>query len=258
MTPAIPDGLTHPLLEQAGVRHGFFTRLGGVSTGLYASLNTGIGSDDDANAVMENRRRIAEIMGGTPETLAACYQVHSATTHIATKPWRSERPEGDAVVTAIPGIVCAVLTADCAPVLLADAEVGVVGAVHAGWKGALGGIVESAVAAMQTLGADPARIVAVIGPTIGQASYEVDAAFRQRLLDESPDNHRFFIVGIAPDKYQFDLPAYVLSRLARAGVTNAAWTGHDTCADSARFFSNRRTYKASEPDFGRMMSVIRL
>jgi YfiH family protein len=171
--------ITHPLLTEAGVRHGFFTRQGGVSTGLYDSLNTGVGSRDDAAAVQENRRRIAAHFGAGPEELAACYQIHSAITHVAKAPWKGERPEGDAVATAVPGIVCGVLTADCAPILLADPEAGVVGAAHAGWKGALGGVVQSVVSAMQELGAEPSRILAVVGPCIAQASYEVGADYEE-------------------------------------------------------------------------------
>ena len=152
--------ITHPLLGRAGLRHGFFTREGGVSTGLYEGLNTGVGSNDDPAAVAENRRRIAEHMGGTPDDLAACYQIHSAVARVAEAGWKGERPEGDATLTATPGVICAVLTADCAPILLADPQAGIVGAAHAGWKGALDGIVQSTVTAMQTLGADP-RVSAV-------------------------------------------------------------------------------------------------
>jgi copper oxidase (laccase) domain-containing protein len=153
-----PVPISHPLLTQGGIRHGFFTRRGGVSTGLYEGLNTGLGSADDPAMVGENRRRVAGAMGGGPDDLAGCYQIHSAITRVADGPWRGDRPDGDAVVSRTPGVICAVLTADCAPVLLADAEAGVVGAVHAGWKGALGGIVHSAVTAMEALGARPGRI----------------------------------------------------------------------------------------------------
>ena len=155
-------------------------------------------------------------------------------------------------------MICAVLTADCAPVLLADPEARVVGAAHAGWKGAIGGIVEAAVRAMQRLGADPARMVAVVGPTIAQASYEVDTAFEDRFLAEEPGSQRFFIPGAAPDKRMFDLPGFVLSRLEEAGVRQAAWAGHDTRADETRFYSNRRAFLRGDPDFGRLMSAISL
>lgn len=250
--------ITHPLLDRAGVRHGFFTREGGVSTGLYEGLNTGIGSKDDPAAVAENRRRVAEHLGGTSDGIAACYQIHSAVARVAEAGWKGERPEGDAAVTAAPGVICAVLTADCAPVLLADPEAGVVGAAHAGWKGALGGIVHSTVAAMEALGARPARMVAVVGPCIAQASYEVGADYQERFEHHDPGTGRFFAPGAAADRRLFDLPGFVLWRLEQAGVADAAWTGHDTRVDAARFYSNRRAYLAGEPDFGRMMSAIRI
>lgn len=250
--------ITHPLLDKAGVRHGFFTRQGGVSKGLYAGLNTGVGSSDDPAHVAENRRRIAEALGGGPDDLAACYQVHSAITRVAEGPWAGERPEGDAVATATAGVIAGVLTADCAPVLLADAEARVVGAVHAGWKGALGGVVHSAVAAMQALGAKPDRIVAVVGPCIAQASYEVGADFEARFAHHDPGAGRFFVPGETADRRMFDLAGFVLWRLEQAGVGEAAWTGHDTCADETLFYSNRRAFQRGEPDFGRLMSAITL
>ncbi len=250
--------ITHPLLERAGVRHGFFTRRGGVSTGLYEGLNTGLGSSDDPAHVTENRRRIAAHLGGGPDDLAACYQVHSAITRVAEGPWAGDRPEGDAVVTAATGVIPGVLTADCAPVLLADGEARVVGAVHAGWKGALGGVVHSAVAGMEALGARPGRIVAVVGPCIAQASYEVGADFLERFAHHDPGSERFFAAGAAADRRMFDLPGFVLWRLEQAGVGEAAWTGHDTCADEAAFYSNRRAFQRGEPDFGRLMSAIAL
>ena len=252
------EPVTHPLLDHAGVRHGFFTRQGGVSTGLYAGLNTGVGSKDDPAAVAENRRRVAEHLGGVPDDLAACYQIHSAVARVAEAGWKGDRPEGDGAVTAVPGVICAVLTADCAPVLLADPEAGVVGAAHAGWKGALGGIIHSTVTAMEALGARPARMVAVIGPCIAQASYEVDAAFQTRFEHHDPGSDRFFAPGATADRQQFDLPGFVLWRLEQAGVADAAWTGDDTRADASRFYSNRRAYLNGEPDFGRQMSAISL
>jgi YfiH family protein len=255
-TPLAP--VTHPLLDKAGIRHGFFTRNGGVSTSLYDSLNTGVGSADDPAAVAENRRRIAAHMGGTPEDIAACYQIHSALCRVADAGWKGERPEGDAVATATPGVICGVLTADCAPILLADLEAGVVGAAHAGWKGALSGVIHSTVASMQALGAEPRRMVAVVGPCIAQASYEVGADYQDRFEHHDPSSGRFFTEGSTADKRQFDLPGFVLWRLEQAGVGQAAWSGHDTRADEARFFSNRRAYLAGEPDFGRMMSAISL
>ena len=250
--------ITHPLLAEAGVRHGFFTRQGGVSTGLYQGLNTGLGSRDDAEAVVQNRRRIAAWFGRGLDDLANAYQVHSAVTHVADGPWNGARPEGDAVASATPGVVCAVLTADCAPILLADAEARVVAAVHAGWKGALGGVIESAVTAMQGLGARPDRTVAVVGPCISQDSYEVGDDLETRFVAEDAAAARFFAPGATADRRMFDLPAYVLWRLGRAGIEHTAWTGDDTCADEARFYSNRRAFQRGEPDFGRLMSAISL
>ena len=250
--------ITHPLLDRAGVRHGFFTREGGVSTGLYEGLNTGIGSQDDPAAVAENRRRIAEHLGGVPDDFAACFQIHSAMARVAEAGWKGDRPEGDATVTAAPGVICAVLTADCAPVLLADPEAGVVGAAHAGWKGALDGIIASTVAAMQAAGAEPRRMVAVVGPCIARPSYEVGTDFQDRFDHHDPGSVRFFGPGETTDKRLFDLPGFVLWRLEQAGVGNAAWTGHDTRTDETRFFSNRRAYLNGEPDFGRLMSAIGL
>lgn len=252
------EPITHPLLERAGVRHGFFTRAGGASEGLYAGLNTGVGSSDNPDSVAENRRRVAQWMGGVPDDFAACYQVHSAIARVAEAGWKGERPEGDASVTAAPGVICAVLTADCAPILLADAEAGVVAAVHAGWKGALDGVVHSAVAAMQTLGAEPRRTVAVIGPCIAQSSYEVSADYQERFEHHDPGSGRFFAPGAAADKRQFDLPGFVLWRLEQAGVGEAVWTGDDTWTDETRFYSNRRAFQQGEADFGRLMSAIRL
>lgn len=250
--------ITHPLLDAAGMRHGFFTRLGGVSQGLYAGLNAGVGSKDDPALVAENRRRVAEHLGGRPDDLCGCYQVHSAVARVAESGWAGERPEGDAVVAAAPGPICTVLTADCAPVLLADPQARVVGAAHAGWKGALGGIVHSTVAAMQALGARPGRMVAVVGPCIAQESYEVDADFQERFEHHDLGAARFFAPGAAADKRLFDLPGYVLWRLQDAGVAQAVWTGHDTRADEGRFFSNRRAFLNGEPDFGRLISAIKL
>lgn len=255
---ALPTPITHPLLDRPGVRHGFFTRQGGVSTGLFEGLNTGIGSSDDPAAVIENRRRVAAAMGGTPDDLAACYQIHSSLARVAEGPWRGDRPEGDAVVSRTPGVICAVLTADCAPVLMADHEAGVVAAVHAGWKGALNGVVHSAVTAMEALGARPPRITAVVGPCIAQDSYEVGADFQERFEHHDPGSERFFTAGTTTDKRLFDLPGFVLWRLEQAGVGTAAWTGDDTRMDEAQFYSNRRAHLKGEPDFGRLMSAITL
>ena len=254
----LPTPITHPLLDIPGIRHGFFTREGGVSTGIYKGLNTGVGSKDDPEAVRENRARVAAAMGGTPGDFAACYQIHSDIVHMADAPFGDARPEGDAVVSDGPGVLCGVLTADCAPVLIANPQAGLVAAVHAGWKGAIGGVLESTLALMKTRGAQHEDTIAVVGPTIAQASYEVDAAFEDRFLRQSPGSGQFFVMGSEADKRQFDLPGFVMWKLERAGVGQIAWTGHDTRVDADRFYSNRRAYLSGEPDFGRMMSVITL
>lgn len=257
-TPTPTPFLTSPLLDLPGVRHAFFTRRGGVSTGIYESLNVGRGSADAPDDVLENRRRAAAALGVEAGALNTCYQIHSPTVLVADRPWGETRPEADGVVTRSAQIACGALAADCAPILFADAAAGVVAAVHAGWKGALGGVVEAAVAAMTQLGADPARTVAVIGPCIGPASYEVGEDFLQRFVADEADNERFFAPGAAPGKRMFDLPAFVLHRLARAGVGTRAWIGRDTCAEADQFFSNRRAFKRGEPDYGRLLSAIRL
>lgn len=248
-----PPVLTSPRLSAAaGVRHAFFTRAGGVSTGVYSSLNVGLGSGDDPAAVEENRRRAAARLGAGPDELLTAYQIHSAVVHTAGGRWR-ERPRGDGVVTAVPGLACGALAADCAPVLLADPEARVVGAAHAGWQGAIGGVLEAAVAAMEALGAQAGRIVAAVGPCIGPDSYEVGPEFRARFA--AAGGARFFRQGDG-DRSLFDLPGYVLDRLGRAGVTDAEWIGRDTCAEEALFFSNRRGFKRGEPDYGRLLSAI--
>lgn len=248
--------ITSPLLDVPGVRHAFFTRQGGVSEGIYASLNVGVGSGDAPGDVAENRRRAAAHFGAPPEALATCYQIHSATALTAARSWGGARPEGDAVVTATPGVVCGALAADCAPVLIVDPQARVAAAAHAGWKGALGGVVEAAVAGMRELGAEPRRMVAAVGPCIGPASYEVGLDFLERFAAADPANAAFFRPGEAADKRYFDLPSFVLSRLAAAGVGAAEWVGRDTCAEEALFFSNRRAFKRGEPDYGRLLSAI--
>ena len=241
-----------------GIKHGFFTRKGGVSTGLYDSLNVGRGSKDDPADVLENRRRAAAWFGATPEALLTCYQIHSARVLVADRPWDDQRPEADGVATETVGLVCGALSADCVPVLLADPQARVVGACHAGWKGALGGVIEAAVAAMEREGASASRIVAAVGPCIGPNSYEVGFDFLETFAAKDAASARFFRPGVSAEKRMFDLPAYALDRLARAGVTNAEWIGHDTCADEALFFSNRRAVKRGEGDYGRLLSAIAL
>jgi hypothetical protein len=251
--------LTSPLLTALpGVRHAFFTRQGGVSGGLYASLNVGRGSGDDAADVAENRARAAKALSGAPDALVTAYQVHSARAVVAAAPFEGEPPHADAVVTCAPGVICGALAADCAPVLIADPEARVVAAAHAGWRGALGGVVEAAVAAMVAEGAAPERMVAAVGPCIGPASYEVGLEFLDTFVAASFLNARFFKPGVSGDKRLFDLPAYVLSRLAAAGVTEAEWIGRDTLTEEAWFFSNRRAVHRGEGDYGRLLSAITL
>lgn len=246
--------LTSPLLEGLPrIRHGFFTRQGGVSAGIYESLNVGVGSKDDPEAVAENRRRVAAHFGAAQ--IVTCYQVHSATALVADGPWPAGPPQADAVVSATPGVVCAALAADCAPVLIADAEARVVAAVHAGWRGALSGVVEAAVRRMEGLGASRKWMRAAIGPCIGPASYEVGLEFRAEFVKADPAFGRFFATGATDEKRMFDLPGFVLSRLDALGVKAEA-LNRDTCAEPDWFFSNRRAFKQGEPDYGRLVSAI--
>jgi YfiH family protein len=241
----------------AGVRHAFFTRRGGVSRGVYESLNVGRGSRDDPAHVAENRRRAAALFGAAPEALNTCYQIHSSRAVTADAPWGEARPEADAVVTARPRLVCGALTADCAPVLIADGDARIVAAVHAGWRGALAGVIQAAVDAMIAQGARPERMAAAVGPCIAQASYEVGLDFLERFEGEAPGSSRFFAPGAGPAKRQFDLPGFVLSRLAESGVPRAEWIGRDTRADED-LFSHRRAVARGEDDYGRLLSAIML
>lgn len=247
-----------PLLaDLPAITHGFFTRDGGVSDGLYRSLNVGLGSADARAAVLENRARVAAALGVAPSALALPYQVHSPDVAVVETPWPAgEGPKVDAVVTARPGVAVGVATADCGPILFADAEAGVVGAAHAGWKGAFSGVIEATVAAMETLGAVRGRIHAVLGPTISAEAYEVGPEFVDRFLAEDPEHARFFGPSVRAGHAQFDLPAFVLMRLAAAGVGRAASLGLCTYADEARFFSYRRATHRREPDYGRLVSAI--
>lgn len=241
----------------AGLPHGFLGRRGGVSTGEAAGLNVGLGSGDDPLAIAENRRRaVAAVMPGTP--LVTVYQVHSPDCVALDQPWdEADRPHADALVTDRPGVLLGILTADCAPVLFADRAAGVIGAAHAGWKGALGGVIANTVAAMAALGADPARIAAAIGPCIAQVSYEVDDAFRTRFVAETPANDRFFAPG-KPGHVHFDLEGYVAARLAEAGITRIEPLGLDTYAAPDRFFSFRRATHRGEAAYGREIALIGL
>ena len=237
--------------------HGFLGRRGGVSTGELAGLNVGYGSNDDRSAIDENRRQAIDGLLPGAE-LTTVHQVHSAEVVYATKPWPlADRPRADAMVTDRPNLLLGILTADCAPVLFADIESGVVGAAHAGWRGALAGVTDSTIAAMEALGAKRDRIHAAIGPCIAQASYEVDPGFRERFVEAAGDNERFFIVGPA-GKPHFDLEAYVFSRLVAAGIGETEALHLDTYADANRFYSFRRATHRGEADYGRQLSAIAL
>ncbi|MDF0601543.1 peptidoglycan editing factor PgeF [Psychromarinibacter sp. C21-152] len=247
--------LTSPVLQ--ALRHGFFTRRGGASSGIFAGLNCGPGSSDQSEAVAINRARVAEAMQVTPEALISVNQVHSTDVVQADTVTADAPPRADAMVTATPGLALSVLTADCQPVLFADAESGVIGAAHAGWRGALNGVLEATVEAMEGLGAGRGRIAAAIGPTISQDAYEVGPEFVDTFLAHDPDNRRYFAPGEG-DRQYFDLPAYGADRLRAAGVGTVEWIGLCTYADPARFYSYRRSQHQREADYGRLISVIRI
>lgn len=240
-----------------GVAHGFLGRRGGVSGGVHAGLNVGTGSDDDRDAVAKNRLRAVEaVLPGA--SLVTAFQVHSPDVVTVVAPIDfEERPRADAMVTNRPGLLLGILTADCAPVLFADTAAGVIGAAHAGWKGAIGGVTDSTIVAMEALGARRDRVAAAIGPCIARASYEVDDGFARRFEGDDPANERFFTPG-KPGHHQFDLEAYVARRIAAAGVTRVEMMGLDTYADANRFFSYRRATHRGEPDYGRQISLIGL
>jgi YfiH family protein len=245
--------LTAPNLSLPGVAHGFFGRTGGVSAGIYESLNCGPGSGDDPAAVAQNRQRVADHFHAELVTL---HQVHSAAAVPVSLAWGNERPQADGVATKTPGIALGILTADCAPVLFADAEARVIGAAHAGWKGALGGIVESTLTAMEELGATRANIAAAVGPCIAQANYEVGAEFRDRFTDADAANSKYFIASDRTAHFRFDLEGYVRDRLRRAGLRDVKGLAADTYAREAEFFSFRRATHRAEPNYGRQISVI--
>ncbi|WP_146344194.1 peptidoglycan editing factor PgeF [Falsiphaeobacter marinintestinus] len=238
------------------VRHGFFTRKGGASSGVFSGLNCGSGSSDQSAAVEINRQRVAEAMDVEKSALVGVHQVHSADVVTVTQA-TSERPKADALVTSTPGIALSILTADCQPVLFADHDAQVIGAAHAGWRGALDGVLEATVDAMEALGADRANVVAVIGPSISQRAYEVGPEFFETFMMEDPDYARFFAGGEG-DRMQFDLPAFGLHRLRSTGVGIADWNRHCTYFDEDRFYSYRRSTHAREADYGRLISAIRL
>ena len=252
--------MTVPFVTAApldGTRHGFFGRRGGVSAGELASLNCGLGSGDDPALIAENRRRVADaVLPGA--TLTGVYQVHGSRCVIVDDETDlAARPEADALATRTSGILLGILTADCVPVLFADRDAGVVGAAHAGWKGALAGVTDSALDAMESLGARRADIAVAIGPCIARASYEVDEAFVERFVADDPANERFFAAG-KPGHAMFDIAAYVAARLAAAGVTRIAIGGQDTYADRQDYFSYRRACHKGENTYGRQLSVIGL
>jgi polyphenol oxidase len=252
-----PPLLTAETLRLPGLAHGFFTRLGGVSEGVYASLNAGVGSRDGREAVAENRARIAAALGVGPERLAVPYQVHSPEAIAISQHWAPDaRPRCDALATATPGLALGVTGADCGMILFADPKTRVVGAAHAGWKGALTGIVEATVGAMERLGARRGDVVAALGPCIAQASYEVGPEFVAAFAAAGDDAPRFFAPSRRTGHWMFDLNGYIAERAARAGIGRFEDLGLDTYADKRRFFSYRRTTHRKEPDYGRLVSAI--
>jgi YfiH family protein len=246
------------IARETRVAHGFFTRQGGISTGIYTSLNCGLGSDDHPAHVAANRARCAAMLGVAPDGLVTAYQVHGIAVAEVTQPWApGQGPKADALVTTRPGVALGILTADCTPILLADARAGVIGAAHAGWKGAKAGVTDAVVAAMVGHGARPSDIVAAVGPVIGPESYEVGPEFRQAFLDDDSAAASFFHDG-PRGRPHFDLPGFVIARLERLGLGCIDRVAADTCADAERFFSYRRSCLGGEPDYGRQLSAIAL
>ena len=259
MTITTPRPLASLNLQSRGLAHGFFTREGGVSQGLYASLNGGLGSSDDPAAVVENRARMAIFLGVEPSKLLSLYQIHSADCVTVTEAWPlDQRPRADAMVTNMPGVALGIGTADCGPILFADSDARVIGAAHAGWKGAFYGVIESTIDAMEKLGASRTRIVAVLGPTISQSAYEVGPEFRATFLATDAQSHRFFTPVNESGKCRFDLPAYIVDRLSKARVGTVENLALCTYADEARFFSYRRATHRKEADYGRLIAAISL
>lgn len=249
--------ITLDALDRPGLRHGFFTRTGGVSEGIFAALNCSLGSRDDPAKVAENRRRALARLGLAGDRLATVRQVHGTAVAVVTAPWPQDaRPSADALVTRVPGLALGILTADCAPVLFADAGAGIVAAAHAGWRGALAGVLEATVAAMEDAGARRQHITAAIGPCIGAASYEVGPEFPAPFLAENPESAAFFAAAPRDRHHLFDLAGYVAHRLARLGLGRIAATGGDTAAEEERFFSYRRACLRQEGGFGHMLSAI--
>lgn len=248
--------ITSAALANSGISHGFFGRRGGVSAGIYASLNCGPGSGDDRSLVLENRRRAAESLGPGAQ-LATLYQFHSAEALTVTAPWDiADNPRADGMATRVPGLALGILTADCAPVLFCDPRAGVIAAAHAGWQGAFSGITDSVIAAMQELGAQVPHIRAAVGPCIGRDAYEVGPEFYARFVTAEPANAGFFTTSPEIGKWHFDLPAYVANRLKRAGITSVDVIARCTYSGEDDFFSYRRTTHRREPDYGRQLSAI--
>ncbi len=247
------------LTNLPGIRHGFLTRRGGVSGGIYASLNCGLGSEDDQAAVVENRTRALRSAGLEPDSLSTAYQVHSAKVAVVEEDWNErERPQVDGLVTRTRGKSLGILTADCVPVLFADPAAGVIGAAHAGWKGAVGGVLQETVATMERLGAERERIRAGIGPAIAQKSYEVGPEFPQAFIERDRANARFFITSSRCRHFMFDLVGFVERELTMLGLGGIAVADNDTCAEAQDFFSYRRATLAKDPDYGRQISLIGL
>jgi len=247
------------LAKLARIRHAFFTRAGGVSQGVYATLNGGIGSNDPPDKVAENRARMAKALGVAPDRLLTPYQIHSPDVVVADIPWtRDNRPRADAIVTRTTSLAIGVSTADCGPLLFADDQARVIGAAHAGWRGAFNGVIEATVVAMEKLGAGRARIVAALGPTISQPNYEVGPEFVERFVGADAANARFFSAADHPGHAKFDLNGYIAARVERAGIVNFADLGLCTYAEPERFFSYRRSTHRSEPDYGRHINAIAL
>jgi len=247
------------LAELAGIRHAFFSRAGGVSQGVYATLNGGVGSNDAPDKVAENRARMAATLGVTADRLLTPFQIHSPDVVAVEAPWPpDQRPRADGLVTRTPLLAIGVSTADCGPLLFADAEAGVIGAAHAGWRGALAGVIEASVAAMETLGANRDRIAAALGPTISQPNYEVGADLVARFTAADAENECFFIASPNAGHAMFDLPGYIADRIRRAGITQFEDLSLCTYAEPDRFYSYRRTIHRNEPDYGRHINAIAL
>ena len=259
----MPQSLLTPLQDEAltfnRIQHAFFTREGGVSTGLYRSLNGGLGSSDDADSVHENRRRMAAFMGVHDDHFLSLYQIHSPEVITVTEAWTHlDRPKADAMVTRLEGLTLAIATADCGPILFADPEARVIGAAHAGWKGALHGVLEATLIAMEKIGARREQITAVLGPTISQSAYEVGPEFKEQFLTIDPTYASFFVNGNSAGKSFFDLPSFIGHRLKQANIKHFSSLNECTYAHEKRFFSYRRATHRGEKDYGRLISAIAL